>query len=96
MIWEHKRIASAKLDREHGADPVTLRRLLHLDAVPGVPETWPDATYDMIWVIDYRPGSAVPSGFRQVRENFAAPFADLPAPEWGAPEPRHVAAGCLK
>lgn len=96
MVWEHKRIAGAKFEAEYPGQQVTLRQLLHLDKVPGVPETWPENTYDTIWIVDYRPGNPVPSGFRMVREAFSGAFAALPANEWGTPEPAHIAAGCLE
>jgi len=33
--------------------PVTLRQLLNLDQLQGVPDTWPDDAYGWIWIIDY-------------------------------------------
>jgi hypothetical protein len=96
MVWEHKRIASAKLEAKYPGEQVTLRQLLHLDRLPGVPKNWPDQTYDYFWIVDYAPGQNVPVSFRMLREVFAARFGHLPANPWGKIEPRHIAAGCLK
>ncbi len=96
MIWEHDHIAKAKLEQEFPGEKVTLRQLLHLDQIADVPDTWPDATYDYFWIIDYAPGNPVPTKFRMVRQVFVPPFETLPANSWGEPEPNHIAAGCLK
>jgi hypothetical protein len=96
MIWEHNHIAKAKLEQDFPGEAVTLRQLLHLDQVAGVPGTWPDAIYDFFWIIDYTPGNPAPTRFRMVRQVFAPPFDGLPANDWGDPEPGHIAAGCLK
>ena len=44
MVWEHKHIANEKLEAkfENDREGVTLRQLLKLDILPGVPKTWPD------------------------------------------------------
>jgi len=96
MIWEHDHIAKAKLEQEFPGEKVTLRQLLHLDQIAGVPDTWPNTTYDYFWIIDYAAGNPVPIKFQMVRQVFAPPFEDLPVNNWGEPEPSHVAAGCLK
>jgi hypothetical protein len=96
MVWEHKRIASAKLEAKYPSEQVTLRQLLHLDQLSGVPKSWPDQTYDYFWIVNYAPGQNVPVSFRMLRQVFAAPFGNLPANPWGKSEPRHIAAGCLK
>jgi hypothetical protein len=92
MVWEHKRIASAKLEKKYPG--VTLRQLLHLDQVAKVPKKWPHQTYDYFWIVDFAPGNPVPVSFHMVRQEFAAPFNDLPANAWGEPEPNHTKAGC--
>ena len=46
MVWEHKHIANKKLEKSSPAQTVTLRELLHLDQLSGVPQTWPSGTYD--------------------------------------------------
>ena len=89
MVWEHKRIANAKLEKK--SPGVTLRQLLHLDQLKGVPTDWPDQTYDYFWIVDFAPGNPVP---RMTRQEFAAPFNDLPANAWGEREPSHFKAGC--
>lgn len=96
IMWEHLRIADAKLEAKYAGEEVTLRQLLHLDKLGGVPEAWPDDTYDYFWIIDFAPGNPVPVSFRMVRQVFTAPFDNLPANDWGTPEPQHQAAGCLK
>ncbi len=96
ITWEHERIANSKPEAKYSAVQVTFRQLLHLDRVAWVPEVWPDDTYDYFWIVDYAPGKPVPVSFRMVREAFTAPYDTLPANNWGEPEPRHAAAGCLK
>ncbi|MGE5261673.1 MAG: histidine phosphatase family protein, partial [Actinomycetota bacterium] len=41
MVWEHKHIANEKLEDKFAGEAVTLRKLLKLDILPGVPKTWP-------------------------------------------------------
>jgi hypothetical protein len=94
MVWEHKRIASAALEKEFAARKVTLRQLLHLDRIAGVPKTWPDQTYDYFWIIDFAKDRSWPVAFRMMRQVFSTPYSDLPANHWGKPEPLHLRAGC--
>ena len=96
MMWEHERIAKPELEAEFPGEQVTLRQLLHLDQVAGVPDRWPDETYDYFWIVDFAPGNPVPVSFRMVRQVLAAPFDSLPSNGWGEPKPCHIAAGCLK
>ena len=63
MVWEHKHIANAKLEAKYEGEAVTLRKLLKLDVLSGVPPTWPGDNYDYFWIIDYPPNSNVPSHF---------------------------------
>lgn len=93
MVWEHKRIASAKLEQKFPDQPITLRQLLHLDQV-GAPPTWPDQTYDYFWIVDFHGQPAVPTAFRKMRQVFKAPFDNLPSNHWNEPEPRHLKEGC--
>jgi len=95
MAWEHKHIAKHRLEKESDEE-VTLRQLLHLDAVAGVPRSWSDSNYDYFWIVDYTPGNPVPSGFQMVKQAFAPPFDKLPSNDWDEAEPLHMAAGCLK
>ena len=63
MIWEHKHIANAKLEKK-ATSPVTLRTLLHLDALgKTVPKTWSGTNYDYFWIVRYGVGSPVPTSF---------------------------------
>jgi hypothetical protein len=94
MVWEHKHIANAKLETKFEGEAVTLRKLLKLDILPDVPDTWPDATYDYFWIVDYPANSSVPSKFTMVKQEFGAPFAAVPANEWGTPNGLDEASGC--
>ncbi len=96
MTWEHNHIAKSKLEEQNPGEQTTLRQLLHLDQIQGVPKTWPDSNYDFFWIVDYAPGNPVPIGFRMVRQTFTAPFDKLPANDWDEPEPEHIEAGCKK
>ena len=96
MSWEHKHIADQKLEKNFPGEEVTLRQLLHLEQFADAPKDWPDANYDFFWIVDFSPGKPVPAGFRMVRESFKAPYDNLPANDWDAPEPRHLDAGCKK
>ncbi len=94
MVWEHKRIASAALEKKYAGQEVTLRQLLHLDRIGGVPKTWPDQNYDYFWIIGFAKHRSWPVAFDMVRQVFSAPYNDLPANRWNTPEPRHLKAGC--
>jgi hypothetical protein len=96
MTWEHKHIAKAKLEKAYPDEQVTLRQLLHLDQIADAPKSWPDTNYDFFWIVDYAPNNSIPTGFRTVRQAFAAPFTHLPANDWGEPEPQRLQDGCLK
>ena len=88
MTWEHKHIAKHHLQ-------ITLSKLLGLDTIAGVPKSWSDSNYDFFWIVDFAQGSSVPTGFRMIKQVFAAPFANLPSNDWDVPEPLHEQAGCL-
>ncbi|QFR33093.1 histidine phosphatase family protein [Ancylobacter sp. TS-1] len=99
MVWEHFHIASAALEAEFAGEQITLRQLLNLDRVKGVPggvpKTWPNPNYNFFWILTYdRPEDTVPSRFEVIRQYFAEPFANLPSNNWGAPEPRPPGSGC--
>ena len=85
MVWEHKHIANAKLEREFAGEAVTLRQLLGLDTLKGVPEDWPDGTYDYFWIVDFAQRTNKPTGFRMVKQVFNGTYADVPQNDWGAP-----------
>ena len=53
LVWEHKHIANKKLKGDMSGEGVTLRQLLKLDQLPGVPENWPSGTYDYFWIVEY-------------------------------------------
>ena len=96
MTWEHKHIAKSKLEKAYPGQQVTLRQLLRLDQIAGVPKSWSDSNYDFFWIVDYAPSKPVPKGFHMVRQAFTVPFDKLPANDWEEPEPQHVEAGCKK
>jgi len=75
MVWEHKHIANAKLEGSFPGEKVTLRQLLALDMMKGVPDTWPDGTYDYFWIVDFDRGASTPTGFRMVKQAFDGAYA---------------------
>jgi hypothetical protein len=85
MVWEHDHIADAKLEKKFPGEAVTLRQLLHLDTLKGVPDTWPSGNYDYFWIVDFGQGSGMPTGFRMVKHMFDGTYADVPQNDWGAP-----------
>jgi hypothetical protein len=86
MVWEHKHIANAKLERSFAGEKVTLRQLLGLDTLKDVPDTWPDGTYDYFWIVDFDQGTGTPTSFRMVKQMFDGAYADVPQNDWGAPD----------
>ena len=68
MVWEHDHIADAKLEKKFSGEAVTLRQLLHLDTLKGVPDTWPSGNYDYFWIVDFDRGASAPTGFRMVKQ----------------------------
>ena len=93
LAWEHKHIASRKLEKEYRGQDVTLRQLLRLAQAP---ESWSDSNYGYFWIVDYAAGNPNPIKFEAVRQAFTPPFDAIPAPDWEAPEPKHIEAGCKK
>ena len=85
MVWEHKHIANAKLEKEFSGEAVTLRQLLGLETMKDVPDTWPDGTYDYFWIVDFDQGTGKPTGFRMVKQTFDGAYAGVPSNDWGAP-----------
>jgi hypothetical protein len=94
MVWEHKHIANTKLEAAFKGEEVTLRQLLKLDKLQGVPESWPTGNYDYFWIVDYADGSNAPTGFRMVKQSFSDPYATLPTNDWGAPNGLKRKSGC--
>jgi hypothetical protein len=64
-----------KLERDP-THTVTLRRLLGLDRLAGVPPDWPGSTYDYFWIVDHTDGA--PSTFRMQKQIFPAPYEVFP------------------
>jgi len=94
VVWEHKHIANAKLDKEFERQGVTLRQLLNLDILPGVPDTWPEDTYDYFWIVDFPENSNVPSKFTMVKQDFGTSFPKVPANDWDKPDGLDAGSGC--
>ena len=94
MVWEHDHIAHEKLEKEFTGQDVTLRQLLKLDKLEGVPKTWHGSNYDYFWIVDYAAGSAVPTSFRMLKQTFPAPYASVPANDWATPDGLTPASGC--
>jgi hypothetical protein len=93
IAWEHKHIASHKLEKDYRGQDVTFRQLLRLAQAP---ESWSDTNYDYFWIADYAPGNPNPIRFQAVKQAFTPPFDAIPGPDWEAPEPKHIEAGCNK
>jgi hypothetical protein len=95
MVWEHKHIANAKLEAEFAGTAVTLRQLFKLDQLNDVPKTWPGATYDYFWIVDFADqSSATPTHFTMVKQEFGGDFADVPANDWDTPNGMTEDSGC--
>ncbi|MGC9239838.1 MAG: hypothetical protein ACP5D5_09265 [Acidithiobacillus sp.] len=86
VMWEHARIASAKLERQFPGQQVTFRQLLHLGKLAGVPKTWPKHTFDYFWIVKYQGNNPVPVSFHLVKQSYTGKFANLPQNAWGQPE----------
>ncbi len=95
MSWEHKHIANEKLEQEFSGTEVTLRQLLNLDKLSGVPTTWPGSNFDYFWIVDYgNPGSPIPTKFTSVRQVFPSPYQAVPSNLWDAPETLPAGSDC--
>jgi hypothetical protein len=95
MVWEHKHIANKKLEDNFPREAVTLRQLLKLDQLQGVPETWPSGTYDYFWIVEYgNQRSEVPTRFRMVKQELGTPYDDVPSNDWDQPNGLEPGSGC--
>ncbi len=94
MVWEHKHIANEKLEAKFEGQAVTLRKLLKLDILPGVPKSWPGDNYDYFWIVDFPANSNVPSKFTMVKQEFGPPFAAVPSNDWDTPNGLDASSGC--
>lgn len=96
LVWEHHHIADKALEGKFPGQRITLRQLLNLDKVAGVPETWPGQNYDYFWIVQYAtPGSDVPTGFQSVKQAFSPPFQSVPSNDWDTKEPLPRSSRCL-
>lgn len=97
MVWEHKHIASKKLEGDYPGQKITLRQLLNLDQLSSVPDTWEGSNYDYFWIATYgNPASTVPTSFQSLQQDFAKPYDDLPANDWGNKEKLPSGSKCKK
>jgi hypothetical protein len=94
LVWEHKHIANEKLDKDFEREGVTLRQLLNLDILPGVPKTWPGDTYDYFWIVDFPADSNVPNKFTMVKQEFGTSFPKVPSNDWDTPDGLDASSGC--
>ena len=94
MVWERAHIASEALEAKNENEAVTLRQLLKLDILPGVPKTWPADNHDYFWIVDFPPNSNVPSKFEMAKQEFGASFPRVPANDWDTPNGLDAASGC--
>jgi hypothetical protein len=94
VVWEHKHIANEKLDKDFEREGVTLRQLLNLDILPGVPKTWPGDTYDYFWIVDFPADSNVPNKFTMVKQEFGTSFPKVPSNDWDTPDGLDASSGC--
>ena len=94
VVWEHKHIANEKLDQDFEREGVTLRQLLNLDILPGVPKTWPGDTYDYFWIVDFPADSNVPNKFTMVKQEFGTSFPKVPSNDWDTPDGLDASSGC--
>jgi hypothetical protein len=96
LVWEHKHIANEELDAkfENEREGVTLRQLLKLDILPGVPKTWPEDTYDYFWIVDFPANSNVPSKFSMMKQEFGTSFPRVPSNDWDTPDGLDASSGC--
>ena len=95
MVWEHKHIANKEPVDGTSGEAVTLRQLLKLDQLSGVPETWPSGTYDYFWIVEYdNQGSDVPTRFSMIKQEFEAPYDGIPNNDWGQPNRLGAESGC--
>lgn len=95
VVWEHKHIANAALETAFKSESVTLRQLLSLDTLPGVPKTWPEDTYDYFWIVDFTENSNVPSKFTMMKQEFGTSFPKVPSNDWGTPDGLDPSSGCV-
>ena len=96
MVWDRRHIADRALDDKYQREAaVTLRQLLHLDILPGVPRNWPKDNHDYFWIIDFPENSNVPLKFEMVKQEFGKSFPKVPANDWGEPAKLDPESGCL-
>lgn len=94
IVWEHHHIADADLEKKFAGEKVTLRQLLKLDSLPGVPATWPEENFDYFWIVELAPESGQPTKFSMMKQVFGADFPGVPSNDWDTPDGLDEASGC--
>lgn len=84
----------AKASGHRPEAPSTLYGLLGLKDVPGALASWPGATYDYFWIIDFDPATGQVTQFAKQKQVYDGPYANLPQNDWGAPNGLTAASGC--
>lgn len=95
MVWEHHHIADRELEMKFPDQRVSLRQLLNLDKLKGVPETWPGQNYNYFWIVEFGKKTDIPTSFKSVKQDFSAPFASVPSNDWGTKEPLPQDSKCV-
>lgn len=84
IAWEHRHIADPRLESRFPGQLVTLRQLLHLDALADAPTNWAPGNFNYFWIIDFAdPGSDRPTSFRMMPQRFTGRAGWLPVNVWG-------------
>ena len=95
MVWDRRHIADPEYDQRFEREAaVTLRRLFHLDILPGVPREWPSDNHDYFWIVDFPENSNVPLNFEMVKQDFGKSFPKVPVNDWGEPAALPTDSGC--
>jgi hypothetical protein len=96
MVWEHHHIADRAMELKFPDQRVSLRQLLKLDKLDGVPDTWPGQNYDYFWIVEFgKPGTDIPTSFKSVKQVFGAPFQSVPSNDWNTKERLPKGSKCL-
>jgi hypothetical protein len=95
MVWEHHHIADRELELKFPDQRVSLRQLLNLDKLKGVPETWPVQNYNYFWIVEFGKKTDIPTSFKSVKQDFSGTFASVPSNDWGTTEPLPQDTKCL-
>ncbi|MDJ0513239.1 MAG: hypothetical protein QNJ62_07315 [Methyloceanibacter sp.] len=96
MVWDRRHVVDPEYDKKYEREAaVTLRQLLNLDILPGVPREWPAGNHDYFWIVDFPKNSNVPLKFEMVKQEFGKSFPKVPANDWGEPTELPAGSGCI-